>query len=210
MSEKKEFKPLDVGATERLPWELAQGLREYFHIDKDGNITINPIHTYDIASGTKFEILFETPSPDGFTSGFGYIYSAEDEALYPGMFTYQLTNGKLTSFRGMDNFSIYSWDEGGELNITSISTADTTEPKLYMHQITLSNADGQSKRFQYITPYQVEANNISELTRLLGGRDVYLDTVQILHKTGNDWRVTGGTGDFVVSAVSDIMTPLDN
>lgn len=40
MSEKKEFKSLDVGATERLPWELAKGLREYFHIDKDGNITL--------------------------------------------------------------------------------------------------------------------------------------------------------------------------
>lgn len=199
---------------------------ELIHTDASGNVTvgrnlevggttklnggIKPIHSYDIASGTKFEILFETPSPDGFTSGFGYIYSAEDEALYPGMFTYQLTNGKLTSFRGMDTYSLYSWDEGGELTINAISTTDVTQPTLYMHQITLSNATGESKRFQYITSYQVEANNINELTRLLNGRDVYLDTIQVLHKDGNGWHVTGGTGDFVVSAVSDIMTPLDN
>ena len=184
------------------------------NLEVDGTIKLNsglkPIHTYDIANGTQFEILFETPSPDGYNSGFGYIYSGEDDALYPGMFTYQLTNGKLTSFRGMDGISFYSWDEGRELNINSISTVDTTQAILYMHQITISNATGESKRFQYITSYQVEANSIDKLTVLLSGRDVYLDTVQILHKEGNAWHVTGGTGDFVVSAVSDVMTPLDS
>ena len=199
---------------------------EIIHADENGNAVIGknlnvngaimansgikPIHTYDIASGTKFEILFETPSPDGYTSGFGYIYYGGDGALYPGMFTYELTNGNLTSFRGTDGISLYSWDEGGELIMNNITTVNDTQGTLYMHQITISNATGESKRFQYITSYQVEANNISTLTVLLGGRDVYLDTVQILHKDGNTWHVTGGTGEFVVSAVSDIMTPLEN
>lgn len=39
MSEKKEFKTLDVGATERVDWKTAQGLSKYMHFDKDGNAT---------------------------------------------------------------------------------------------------------------------------------------------------------------------------
>lgn len=206
--------------------ELIDSLVKDVHFDGMGNLTVGknlevggtikansglkPIHSYDVADGTKFDVLFEIPSPDGFTTGFGYIYSGEDQAFYPGMFTYQLTNGKLTAFRGMDNYSIYSWDEGGGLKVSAISTTDTAQAPLYMHQITLDNAAGESKRFQYITSYQVVANSVGELTRLLNGRDVYLDTVQILHKTGNDWRIVGGGGDFLVSTVSDIMTPLEN
>ena len=171
---------------------------------------LKPIHTYEIADGTKFYVLFETLSPDGWYSGFGYILNVGDAAIYPGVFNYEVENGKVVAFNGMDNSSIYSWSEGEEMNVNLISTTDTTQNKLYMHQITLSNAEGQSKRFQYITSYQVVANSISELTRLLGSRDVYLDTVQILHKTGNDWRIVGSNENFVVSAVSDVMTPLDN
>lgn len=40
MSEKKEFEPLDVGATERVDWKVAQGLSKYVHFDKDGNAII--------------------------------------------------------------------------------------------------------------------------------------------------------------------------
>ena len=79
-----------------------------------------------------------------------------------------------------------------------------------MHQITLSDESGTSKRFQYITPRQVVANSIDNLTNLLGNMDVYLDTVQVLHKAGNAWRVVGGNENFVVSSVSDIVTPLQN
>lgn len=57
MSEKKEFKPLDAGATERLPWELAQRLREFFHIDKDGNITLGG--SLEVDGTTKMNSGFE-------------------------------------------------------------------------------------------------------------------------------------------------------
>lgn len=40
MSEKKEFEPLDVGATERVDWKVAQGLSKYVHFDKNGNVVI--------------------------------------------------------------------------------------------------------------------------------------------------------------------------
>ena len=40
MSEKKEFKTLDVGATERVDWKVAQGLNKYMHFDKDGDAVI--------------------------------------------------------------------------------------------------------------------------------------------------------------------------
>ena len=171
---------------------------------------LKPIHTYDVADGTRFDVLFEILSPDGWYSGFGYILNGEDASIYPGIFNYNVVDGKIVSFSGMDNSSKYSWSEGEGLNINSISTTDISQNKLYMHQITLSNAEGQSKRFQYITSYQVVANSIDNLTRLLSGRDVYLDTVQILHKTGNDWRIVGSNENFVVSAVSDVMTPLEN
>ena len=98
-------------------------------------------------------------------------------------------------------------------SVKSIATKDnlsTLQPKLYMHQITLSDESGTSKRFQYITPRQVVANSIDNLTNLLGNMDVYLDTVQVLHKAGNAWRVVGGNENFVVSSVSDIVTPLQN
>lgn len=40
MSEKKEFEPLDVGATEMVDWKVAQGLSKYVHFDENGNAVI--------------------------------------------------------------------------------------------------------------------------------------------------------------------------
>lgn len=40
MSEKKEFKSLDVGASARIPWKIAKGLRENVGFKDDGSVEI--------------------------------------------------------------------------------------------------------------------------------------------------------------------------
>ena len=126
---------------------------------------------------------------------------------YKCIFYYALKNGKVDRFTGLTNDTIYEYSNG-TLNDFKIAKAEQCQPKLYMHQITLSNESGTSKRFQYITSSQVVVNSIDNLTNLLGNSDVYLDTVQVLHKAGDAWRVVGGSENFVVSSVSDVVTPL--
>lgn len=98
MSEKKEFKPLGVGATERLPWELAQGLSKYVHFDKDGNAVIGknlevdgttklnhgfaPIHEYKLnESGTYLLKIFNEISDPytGVYTFYGQLYEENPE-----------------------------------------------------------------------------------------------------------------------------------
>lgn len=109
ISEKKEFKPLDVGATERVDWKVAQGLSKYVHFDENGNAVIgknlevkgttklsggfNPIHVYNITAGEYPEtifVYFESQSLDGWYQFVGKngnndlifgVYSIDSEIL---------------------------------------------------------------------------------------------------------------------------------
>lgn len=94
MSEKKEFKPLDVGATERLPWELAKAFREYVSVDDKGNFTfganvtadgtiggnsgLKPIHIYTVGATTLY-VYFEVYDP---SNGYTFIGKVADEDGY--------------------------------------------------------------------------------------------------------------------------------
>ena len=131
-----------------------------------------------------------------------------------GLGDFTLENQQVSSFAitGFDYYNddimYFSLNNEGKIDAVWYAKAADTQDKLYMHQITLNNESGESKRFQYITTNSTVANSIDNLSNLLGGRDVYLDTVQVLHKAGNAWRVVGGDENFVVSAVSDIVTAL--
>ena len=197
---------------------------------------IKPIHTYKWSltqEGMKWdytlESLYETQEGSlGYTIFNGYLRIHVKEVSvsqdYAIIGEYNAFGGQMNELSGITfgGYPVTSITEGTDLELFSYNSTTNTAtftkyalankipPKLYMHQITLSNAEGTSKRFQYITPRQVVANSIDNLTSLLGNMDVYLDTVQVLHKAGNDWRVVGNSENFVVSSVSDVMTPLEN
>lgn len=89
MSEKKEFEPLDVGATESVDWKVAQGLNKYMHFDKDGNATF----------GKNLEVKGTAKLNGGLKA----------------IAQYQLTNGTLSyygKFEGQtDIFSILGFED---------------------------------------------------------------------------------------------------
>lgn len=115
MSEKKEFEPLDVGATERVDWKVAQGLNKYIHFDENGNAVIGknleiggatklnggfkPIHSYVLMDSEginyPFDVYVELPSGGNQFSFFGK-YS---DSLCYGI--YALENGKVNEVRLM-------------------------------------------------------------------------------------------------------------
>lgn len=195
---------------------------------------IKPIHTYKWSltqEGMKWdytlESLYETQEGSlGYTIFNGYLRIHVNEVNvsqdYAIIGEYNAFGGQMNELSGITfgGYPVTSITEGTDLELFSYNSTTNTatftkyltkatgQAKLYMHQITISNAEGTSKRFQYITSSQVVANSIDKLTNLLGDMDVYLDTVQILHKTGNDWRIVGSNENFVVSAVSDVMTPI--
>lgn len=173
MSEKKEFEPLDVGATERVDWKVAQGLSKYVHFDKDGNATfgknitadgtiggnsgLKPIHEYDFISGEKLIVIDERISlgDDGFV-GFGYIDDNEG-TVFPTLFNYSLSNGKVTNFLGVANGRIFELID------------DQLVPyqlKLYTHILTLT-AGANNYVLMYDCSDPTPASSVQDLRTLM-------------------------------------------
>lgn len=139
MSEKKEFKTLDVGATERVDWKVAQGLSKYMHFDKDGNATFGknleidgttklnggftPIHSYVFtdtnANNYPFDVYVEVETETNLFSFFGK-YS---NSLCYGI--YRLQNGKISEIRilYMNDISLNPYILHGD-NFTGNDTTD--------------------------------------------------------------------------------------
>ena len=140
MSEKKEFEPLDVGATERVDWRTAQGLSKYVHFDENGNAAlgknlevdgttklnggIEPIHNYRIeANGDIYRliVLFETyDSLNQSYCSFGFI-EIEGDSIYPGFFDDSIANGAVTRFYGVFENKVYDFN-GSNITQSVIST----------------------------------------------------------------------------------------
>ena len=140
MSEKKEFKPLDVGATERVDWKVAQGLNKYVHFDESGNAVIGknleidgatklngglePIHNYKIqADGDIYRliVLFEKyDSLNATYCSFGFI-EREGDSIYPGFFDYSISNGAITRFYGVFENHIFDFN-GTSVTESAIAT----------------------------------------------------------------------------------------
>ena len=180
MSEKKEFEPLDVGATERVDWRTAQGLSKYVHFDENGNAVLDknlevkgttklsgglkPIHEYNLISGEKLVILDEKFSigDDGFV-GFGYINDNMD-TIYPALFNYSLENDKVTSLYGVANGMMLELI-GDQLVMSDLATTDETQPKLYNHTLTLT-AD-KSYTLIYSSTNKLKVQSVSDLRKIM-------------------------------------------
>lgn len=139
MSEKKEFKPLDVGATERVDWKVAQGLSKYVHFDENGNAVIGNNLKMDGTVKLKggldpvFSDSFELQNNEGTQkcifidygefkdTGFHLLYFNFDSgtSITIGLGTYNVDNNGVTSF---DIYGISTVDD--EFQIVSLPNRD--------------------------------------------------------------------------------------
>lgn len=118
MNEKKEFEPLDVGATERLDWKVAQRLSKYVHFDENGNVIVDK--NLEVDGTTKlngglvpvFKDSFELQNSEGTYKctfiDYGEFKDLNIHILYfdfndgasqtIGLGAYYVDNNKVTSF----------------------------------------------------------------------------------------------------------------
>lgn len=186
MSEKKEFEPLDVGATERVDWKVAQGLNKYVHFDENGNAVIGknleiggttklnggiePIHEYNLNNGYKLQILFEEqdlPAGDNAFTGIGFLISDDDSAT-SCLANYKVENGNIVgdSFNAIDCVGNTYHLTQDSLNITNIlDELNFKQKQLYTHTLTLT-AD-KSYTLIYSSIYEFHINTIAELRSMM-------------------------------------------
>ena len=69
MSEKKEFKPLDVGASERVPWKIAKGLAKNIGFKDDGSVEV----------GKNLEVDGQIKLNSGFTAIHTFTLREDDD-----------------------------------------------------------------------------------------------------------------------------------
>lgn len=96
MSEKKEFEPLDVGATERVDWKVAQGLNKYVHFDENGNAVIGK--NLEVGGTTKLAGGFEPVETLSFETNNGtYTFNIYTQVILSNSDTSKYVNffGKL-------------------------------------------------------------------------------------------------------------------
>lgn len=121
MSEKKEFEPLDVGATERVDWKVAQGLSKYVHFDENGNAVIGnnievggaikvnggfkAIAQYQLNNGT----LSCYGNFEGQTDIFSILGFEDDTGMYEciGLGTFSVSNQRV-EFLSMAGYDFYN------------------------------------------------------------------------------------------------------
>lgn len=106
MSEKKEFKPIDVGATERVDWKVAQGLSKYVHFDENGNAVIGK--NLEVDGTTKLNGGIDYIHQYSFTDDTGGIWHLNVYA----------------SFSSTGNALINLFDEDGNTSICGIGHYD--------------------------------------------------------------------------------------
>lgn len=155
MSEKKEFEPLDVGATERVDWKVAQGLNKYVHFDENGNAVIgknleidgtaklsgglNPIHHYKLDESTTLDVYFENVTPDGYH----YFMGRHNDGFAIG--AYLLDGGNVSTYTIISvsgpyeqEAYIYYKEEGGDEISYVLANGDNTQSKIFNHTLTLT------------------------------------------------------------------------
>lgn len=176
MSEKKEFEPLDVGATERVDWKVAKGLSKYVHFDENGDAVIGKnlevggttklngglkaIHTFDYV-GYTIDIYLEKEDTD-FENCFSFIGCVDGLRLIIG--SYQIENRNITNLSfltiGIDGFSEFVNDE-----YFSIAKTDETQPKLFTHTLTLT-AD-KSYTLIYSSTNNLPVQSVADLRTIM-------------------------------------------
>ena len=168
MSEKKEFKPLDVGATERVDWRTAQGLRKYFHA-----------HTYNFKDdeGTDYVLNTFIETNDNDTMGFIGELSSIGYAPELCLGKYTFSNGKINSLSVIycsdnsanPNFEFYKREGENDFlfyNYVEYATKAATQPALYTHTLTLT-AGTTNYVLMYDCTSNIFANSIQVLRTIM-------------------------------------------
>lgn len=233
MSDKKEFEPLDVGATERVDWRTAQGLSKYVHFDKNGNAVIDcgaklngglkAIHEYnftDDGNECKLGVFFETYLSVSDAYNFiGYLTNSDGEKqLCSGQ--YFIDNGQLKNIYAWYFYdtqkipTIQSWNSFDNTSIyDSPAMEEKTQRKIYVHTLTLT-AD-KSYTLTYYSTNNVSADSVSALRSImriaLASDSVILPVVNLTDLSTAGLQVTTSVckiGTANVTAVSDKVTSL--
>ena len=180
MSEKKEFEPLDVGATERLPWKLAKGLGKYVNIDENGNAVIGknleingttklngglePIHTYEFTDNEGSKWVLDDYGAIH-TAWDYHIIGLSDEAgnyLVLGLGFYQISEqgANAVEVLGLEYYSTayqeFSYYDG-VMTIKMVAYEENTQPKLYTHTLTLTADKSYTLIYQSTNNLKVES-----------------------------------------------------
>lgn len=187
MSEKKEFEPLDVGATERVDWKVAQGLSKYVHFDENGDAVIGknlkikgttkligglkPIHQYSFTDNE--ETIWHLEDYGSVSSAGNSLISLNDEDgnyfIY-GIGYYDISNQIITSINilGFNTYdqcyeSIYY--DGEKIIVETVAYLEDVQNKLFTHTLTLT-AD-KSYTLVYQSTNNLLVNSIADLRTIM-------------------------------------------
>ena len=178
MSEKKEFEPLDVGATERVDWRTAQGLSKYVHFDENGNAVLGknlevdgaiklsggfkPIHHYEISgsdgSVNNIDVYFESVSSDDYY----YFMGKFNDGFAIG--TYILDGAKVSDYTIISisdpyDAAAYMYIKiGSEDGISyPLANGNDTQSKVFTHTLTLTADKPYTLIYQSTNNLKVES-----------------------------------------------------
>ena len=233
MSEKKEFKPLDVGATERVDWKVAQGLNKYVHFDGNGNAVIgknleidgttklngglNYIHKFEFSDNTEsIWILIDYGLLSKDNASLIQLYDEGGNTNIIGIGFYTNLNQEIESidilgFNTYDGVYEEASYDGQEIIINTLAFEEQTQPKLFTHTLTLT-AD-KSYTLIYQSTNNLEVASIANLRTIM---NVTANDNVILPVCATDLSGTAvlqvtttlcKVGTANVSAVSDKVTP---
>lgn len=237
MSEKKEFKPLDVGATERVDWEVAQGLSKYVRFDKNGNVTfgksvtadgtiggnngLEVMHTYTWSSTIggyqwdfTLEVLYETVERGlGYTLFNGYLrcYIGDVNIAqdYAIIGEYEALNGKINQLNGITfgGYPTQSIVDGTNLQLFSYTSS--TQTVIFTNYALASKT--QPKQFTHTLTLTADK---SYTLMYQSASNLKVDSVADLRKimnvkaTSDNVILTVGATDLSAAAVLQVTTAL--
>lgn len=191
MSEKKEFEPLDVGATERVDWRTAQGLKEYVKISPEGKFTwggnaeidgelllnsgLAPIETYQIGNNANIQVFIERAVQYLTYSAIGLLTLTDNQIGYIVIANYTVDdNKKITYFVASSTNKIFSLLSNGYVifnNLVSEDDLKELQPKLYRHILTMvattEEGDPETSIIEYISTNNLKVDSLQDLTTLL-------------------------------------------
>lgn len=207
MSEKKEFKPLDVGATERLPWELAKAFREYVSVDDKGNFTfganvtadgtiggnsgLKPIHTFtwsitqdDYQRDYTIESLYETTEGTmGYTIFNGYlrihVNGIDVKEEYAIIGEYSSYRGQVNEVNGVvfGGYPVTSIIQGTSLQLFSYNSA--TNKATFTNYAITDNT--QSKLYRHVIMLSgASSSDGTCMLEYISPKDLVCDSLQDL------------------------------
>lgn len=169
MSEKKEFKPLDVGASERVPWKIAKGLAKNIGFKEDGSIEVGKNLEVDghlqINDQTDGIFLGE-PGQENTANifadiGNGILIIDVKDGVEEYSFGYPLTTDEDSAvLRKKDVKTLF-----GNQSIVGDGNID-----LYRHMITVKTAtsgDSTVAIFEYVSSNSLKCNSVQDLRILL-------------------------------------------